>query len=95
MRKSKLLFTGILLACTLAGLSCSRSQKEILVGNPDDFVTAMRNAGLNVKDGLMKNVNIIYDCCDINKPLPMCYGNNPGAPYMATYLPEADGQLIR
>lgn len=95
MKKARWPFLPLIYFLLLGGLSCSHEKEEALVGDPGDFIAAMRNAGLGVKEGLMKNVNIIYDCCDVSKPLPMCYGNNPGAPYMATYLPEADGQLIR
>jgi hypothetical protein len=52
----------------------------------------MRADNLLAKEGFMKNVDIVALCCDPARLIPMCYGNNPGSPYMTVYLPDADGQ---
>ena len=85
----------LILFCLILIVSCSSSSSRdpgSLVGDPDSLVEAMKADNLVVKEGFMKNVDIIALCCDPAKLMPMCYGNNPGAPYMTAYLPDADGQ---
>ena len=90
--KSRIALFITIICCLILVLSCSSGDDVSLVGDPDKFVGAMMADNLVVKEGFMKNVNIIESCCDPTKLMPMCYANNPGAPYLTAYLPEADGQ---
>lgn len=88
--KSRILFVAHFFFCLILVASCTRSSS--LVGNPTDLVNAMISDNLIVKDGFIANVDIIGLCCDPEKQMPMCYGNNPGAPYVVAYIPEGYGQ---
>jgi len=54
----------------------------------------MKEENFIVKEGSINNIDIIGLCCDTTKQMPMCYGNNPGAPYVTTYVPEGEGQTV-
>lgn len=95
MKKVWMVLSVIVCFSVLSLFIPSCCQDEKLVGSINDFIAAMQAENMLVQEGLMQNVEIILDCCDPAKPLPMCYGNNPNAPYLVAYLPEAEGQLIR
>lgn len=90
--KSRIPLLIIITCCLNLIMSCSSGDDVSRVGDPDKFIESMKSDNLVVKEGFMKNVNIIESCCDPTKLMPMCYANNPDVPYLVAYLPEADGQ---
>jgi hypothetical protein len=91
--KSTLYLVSCIFCCLiLAPGSSSSSSPSSLAGDPNNLVAAMISENLIVKEGSIANVDIIGLCCDPQKKMPMCYGNNPGAPYIVAYVPEGYGQ---
>ena len=79
--------------CMILVVCCSSSSSlSSMVGDPNNLVASMISDNLIVKEGFIKNMDIIGLCCDPEKQMPMCYGNNPGAPYIVAYVPEGYGQ---
>ena len=78
------------------GVSCSNNGtgSHVSVGNPDVMIQNLRTESCTVKQGGAQNFNVISRCCfpATNPKIPSCWGFNPDAPYVAPYLPDADGQ---
>lgn len=91
--KRKLFLTVLIFCCLILTVSCS-TMNNSLVGNCNDLLQQMKEENFIVKEGSINNIDIIGLCCDTTKQMPMCYGNNPGAPYVTTYVPEGEGQTV-
>jgi len=91
--KRKLFLTVLISFFAMLTIHCS-SDSNSLVGNSNDLIQQMKDANLTVKEGSINSIDIIGMCCDTTKQMPMCYGNNPGAPYLTTYVPEGESQTV-
>jgi len=92
-----LLALGVVIGIGFAiSVSCSNNGtgSGVSVGNPNFMIQNLQAEGCTVKQGGAQNFNVISRCCypAANPKIPSCFGFNPDAPYVAPYLPDAEGQ---
>lgn len=77
-------------------LSCGnhRAADAVSVGNAEALIQSLGADGCTVQEGGAGYFNMIAYCCTpaATPKLPSCFGFNPDAPYVAAFLPDADGQ---
>ncbi|MBC8456637.1 MAG: hypothetical protein H8D67_01410 [Deltaproteobacteria bacterium] len=89
-----LLAIVVLFVCFSLFFACQGDDDKVSVGDPDALVDNLEQDGFVVKEGAAGYFNMIQGCCTpAEEPkLPSCFGFNPDAPYVASGLPDADGQ---
>lgn len=93
MYKKIIIISIICLGLALAIKMCSNGE-ESSVGNSNYFVNYLGEDSFAVKEGSFKHINMINYCCSPydNPTLSSCFGFNPSAPYLTSFVPEADNQ---
>ena len=89
-----IVFGSIIIFACQTGDDDDNNGVDVTVGDPDKLVDNLEADEFVVKEGGAGFFNMISKCCmpAEDPKLPSCFGFNPDAPYVASYIPNANGQ---